>query len=166
MDKNVWWPWKNYDDWLTGRGQQKAEQPTTNKKKDKKTRKEKNKGNRRHNKKNGKKKKNPKTGKRHRKTEGDRNSQLLSINSITEDNEVTKKGSITELKYNSLPIDIVLRNNPSIPTLVKYTSRNYTYGMLLFSYKKYMFFFLIRMITLCLYSSPIHSNIILHSHIK
>lgn len=129
VENNVWWPWKNYDDWLNGRRLQKAEQPVI-KKKEKKTRKEKNKGNKKRNKKNGKKRKNSKAGKKHRKTGVDRDDpQLVSVNGTTEDNEIIKKVSIPVIQYNASLIDIILRNNSLVPTLVKYTSRNYTYGM-------------------------------------
>lgn len=131
VENNVWWPWKNYDDWLNGRGQPKTEQPAI-KNKGKKTRKEKKKNHKKHNRKNGKKRKNRKPGKKHHKPGGDRDPRLLSINGAVEDNEITKKGSIPEIQYNASPIDIILRNNSLVPNLVKYSSRNYTYGM---SYK-------------------------------
>ncbi|VVC43611.1 EGF-like, conserved site,EGF-like calcium-binding domain,EGF-like calcium-binding, conserved [Cinara cedri] len=128
-ENNVWWPWKNYEDWLNGRGLQKLEQPAT-KKREKKTRKEKKKGNKKQNSKNGKKRKDLKTGKKHRKLGNDRDVlQLVSINDTIESNEIIKKGSIPEIQYNASPIDIILRNNSLVPTLVKYTSRNYTYDV-------------------------------------
>lgn len=121
VENNVWWPWKNYDDWLIGRGL-KAEQ---SKKKEKKTKKEK-KGKKK-NKQNEKKRKIPKNRKKQLKIIVENNKQLL-INS--DDNEIKNKGSIPEIRYKETPIDIILKNQSLVPTLVKYTSRNYTYGTL------------------------------------
>lgn len=117
---NVWWPWKNYDDWLNGRGL-KAEPP---KKKEKKIRKEKK--DKKKNRKNGKKRKKEKTSKKQPKVINGDNVLSPPINS--EDNEIIKKGSIPEIQYKASTIDLLLRNSSLIPTLVKYTSRNYTYG--------------------------------------
>lgn len=117
---NVWWPWKNYDDWLNGRGL-KAEPP---KKKEKKIRKEKK--DKKKNRKNGKKRKKQKTSKKPPKII---NGDVLSPSINNEDNEIMKKGSIPEIQYKASTIDLLLKNSSLIPTLVKYTSRNYTYGM-------------------------------------
>lgn len=119
---NVWWPWKNYDDWLNGRGL-KAE---TTKKKEKKIRKEK-KENKKKNRKNGKKRKKQKASKKQpAKVVNEDNDQSPPINS--EDNEIIKKGSIPDIQYKASTIDLLLKNSSLVPTLVKYTSRNYTYG--------------------------------------
>lgn len=120
VENNVWWPWKNYDDWLNGRGL-KAEQPNI---KEKKTKKEKK--NKKNNKKNGKKRKKTKTGRKQPKVIVGGNNQS-SVNS--ENNEITKKDSIPEIQYKTSQIDEILKNSSLVPTLVKYTSRNYTYGM-------------------------------------
>lgn len=118
VENNVWWPWKNYDDWLIGRGL-KAEQ---SKKSENKIRKEKK--HKKKNRKNERKRKKSKPGKKPISTNG--SSDTFSINS--EDNEIIKKESIPEIRYKASPIDIILRNSSLVPTLVKYTSRNYTYG--------------------------------------
>lgn len=119
VENNVWWPWKNYDDWLNGRGL-KAEQP---KKKEKKTGKEKK--SRKKNKKNGKKRKMPKNRKKQPKVIVENNVRVQIGN---DDCEIAKKNSIPEIRYKETPIDIIMRNQSLVPTLVKYTSRNYTYG--------------------------------------
>lgn len=118
VENNVWWPWKNYDDWLNGRGL-KSEQP---KKPEKKIRKEKK--HKKKNRKNDKKNKKSKHGKKLNATV--KSSDPFSAN--VEDNEIIKKESIPEILYEASPIDIILRNSSLVPTLVKYTSRNYTYG--------------------------------------
>jgi len=125
VENNVWWPWKNYDDWLNGRGL-KSEQP---KKSEKKIRKGK-----KHKKKNKKNEKKPKKSRPGKKLDATFEiSDKLSVNA--EDNEIIKKESIPEILYKASPIDIILRNSSLVPTLVKYTSRNYTYGT--FSFIKY-----------------------------
>lgn len=166
---NVWWPWKNYDDWLNGRGL-KAEQP---KKKGKKHRKEKK--DRKKNRKNERKRKKQKTDKKKSKvaiggenrspvfnTKEDnefteknnrlstnttfennkieKNNNRLSINVANEDNEIIKKESIPEIQYRESPIDIILRNLSLVPTLVKYSSRNYTYGTCISFHIVYTFY--------------------------
>jgi len=120
-ENNVWWPWKNYDDWLNGRGL-KAEQP---KKKEKKTRKEKKE--KKKNKKNEKTRKKSKTGKKQL-PKIITNDRDRSSTGNGEDNEIMKKESIPEIQYKVSPIDTILKNSSLVPTLVKYTSRNYTYG--------------------------------------
>lgn len=47
----------------------------------------------------------------------------------SENNEITKKDSIPEIQYKTSQIDVILKNSTLVPTLVKYISRNYTYGM-------------------------------------
>lgn len=133
VENNVWWPWKNYDDWLNGRGL-KAEQPK--KKEEKKIDKEK-----KNRKKKKKKKKNGKNEKRRKKTKTEKKRPVEIVNTAkvnddrrpaidySYDNEITKKGSIPKIRYNASPIDIIMRNKSLVPALVKYTSRNYTYGM-------------------------------------
>lgn len=118
---NVWWPWKNYDDWLNGRGL-KSETP---KKKEKKIRKEKK--NKNKNRKNGKKRKNQKVSKKQQKIINGDSDQSPPINS-EDNNEIMKKGSIPEIQFKASTIDLLLRNYSLVPTLVKYTSRNYSYG--------------------------------------
>lgn len=166
---NVWWPWKNYDDWLNGRGL-KVDHP---KKKGKKPRKEKK--DRKKNRKNEGKRKKQKTdkskiaiGDKNRSPvintkEGNENARKnnllrvnstfennvvtkknnqLSINAAYEDNEIIKKESIPGIQYRASPIDIILRNLSLVPTLMKYSSRNYTYGIYLFFLRRlHVFFF-------------------------
>jgi len=119
VENNVWWPWKNYDDWLNGRGL-KSEQPKKTEKKFRKEKKHKKK-----NRKNEKKNKKSKHGKKLNATVKSSDPFLVNV----EDNEIIKKESIPEILYEASPIDIILRNSSLVPTLVKYTSRNYTYGM-------------------------------------
>lgn len=124
-ENNVWWPWKNYDDWLNGRGL-KSEQPKFKEKKNQKH----NNDNRKKNKKNKKRRKKPKAGgKTQPKIVLEDNNKVLPTND--DGNEIIKKGSIPEIWYKASPIDIILRNSSLIPSLVKYTSRNFTYGTFL-----------------------------------
>lgn len=150
VENNVWWPWKNYDDWLNGRGT-KAERPKERKEekksdnKEKKKRKRKKKKNRKKNGPDDNGRKRPKNEKKRPAVEGDdddRRTQLTSLppsspainngggggGGDSSDDEVVKKGSIPRIRYNASPIDIILRNRSLVPALVMYTSRNYTYG--------------------------------------
>ncbi|XP_060861768.1 uncharacterized protein LOC132938768 [Metopolophium dirhodum] len=119
VENNVWWPWKNYNDWLNGRGL-KSEQPKKSEKKIQKEKKHKKK-----NRKNERKKKKSRPGKKLNTTV--ESSDKFSVNA--EDNEIIKKESIPEILYKASPIDIILRNSSLVPALVKYTSRNYTYDV-------------------------------------
>lgn len=121
-ENNVWWPWKNYDDWLNGRGL-KSEQPKIRERKYRKHNKDKKK-----NRKNNKKRKKSKAGKTQQKVTIIENN--IKIND--DGNEIIKKGSIPNIQYNVSPIDIILKNSSLIPTLTKYSSRNFTYGTLYF----------------------------------
>uniref|UniRef100_A0A2S2R9N3 Fibrillin-3 n=1 Tax=Sipha flava TaxID=143950 RepID=A0A2S2R9N3_9HEMI len=120
VENNVWWPWKNYDDWLNGRGL-KAGQPNN---KEQKTKKEKK--NKKKNRKNGKKRKKSKTGKKQPKVIIEGNNQSLTN---SENNEIIKKDSIPDIQYKTSQIDVILKNSTLVPTLVKYTTRNYTYDV-------------------------------------
>lgn len=122
VENNVWWPWKNYDDWLNGRGL-KSEQPKKSEKKIQKEKKHKKK-----NRKNERKKKKSRPGKKL--NTAVESSDKFSVNA--EDNEIIKKESIPEILYKASPIDIILRNSSLVPALVKYSSRNYTYGTIAF----------------------------------
>lgn len=134
VQNNVWWPWKNYDDWLNGRGL-KAERPKKKEKKGRKDKKE-----RKKNKKNEKKRKKSKNGKKQQRPNaviidssgGGVAGQSSTAAANGEDNEIMKKESIPEIQYKLSPIDMILKNSSLVPTLVKYSSRNYTYGKLLF----------------------------------
>lgn len=123
VENNVWWPWKNYDDWLIGRGLK-----TETKKREKKNRKDKKEKKKKR--KNEKKRNKPKINKKQNVIIIEDNNKL-PIN--RDDNEIIRKGSIPEIQYKASAIDVILKNSSLIPTLVKYTSRNYTYGIYLFT---------------------------------
>lgn len=143
VENNVWWPWKNYDDWLNGR-RTKSERPKERKEekkadnKEKKNRKRKKKKNRKKNGPDENGRKRPKNEKKRPTVKGDdddRRPQLPSLppainngGGESGDDEIVKKGFIPKIRYNSSPIDIIMRNRSLVPTLVKYSSRNYTYG--------------------------------------
>ncbi|XP_050542963.1 signal peptide, CUB and EGF-like domain-containing protein 2 isoform X2 [Daktulosphaira vitifoliae] len=117
VKNNVWWPWKNYNDWLNSKGLKVEPKKKEHKKRKNKKRKK--------NKKNGSKKINYNAEKNQMKSLENKNIPIIN----REDNEILKKGSIPDIRYKSSLIDVVFKNASLVPSLVKYSSRNFTYDV-------------------------------------
>ncbi|XP_050433167.1 latent-transforming growth factor beta-binding protein 3-like [Adelges cooleyi] len=120
VKNNVWWPWKNYDDWLNGRGLKvESKGEVKKRRKDRKKKKK--------NKKNGNKRKKSKIANENANSVD--GPVRLIIPTSRDENEIIKKGSIPDIHDRPSAIDVILKNSSLSPTLVKYSSRNFTYDV-------------------------------------